>query len=103
MKTLLIATPTGMEKHVGEEYDDILEVQPFIEVDKMQVQANIIRHKIREMAALDAAEGEANPVVELTVETNPQYDVIIVSLQDVMKNEEKIEIKLPDKYNMTDE
>lgn len=98
MKTLLIATKKGMESHVGEEYDDIMEVEVFMDIGKMQEHANLIRNKIRELASKDISDGKDAKIV-ITLEATPQYNVILVSLCDTMKSEEKIDICLPEKLN----
>jgi len=98
MKTLLLATNKGMQKHVGEEFDDIHEVPAIITLDEMQGQANLIRNKIRYLASLDIKDN-LDPIINVTVETTPFFDVILVSLSDMMKKEEKIEIILPERYN----
>lgn len=92
MKTLLIANNTTIGKHSGEEYDDYLVYDMFLFPDKINETANQIRNKIRELSMRDEERK-----VKLFLDVSPPYESIIVGLSHTMKNEEHIDLELPDK------
>jgi len=98
MKTLLIVTKQTINKHAGEEYDDYMLVEPMVEPDGLPAAANLIRNKVRELIVGAQKEGDTQENhVKVEVDATPPYDVMIVSVADLMQQEEKIRVELPER------
>jgi hypothetical protein len=93
-----------MNKHVGEEYDEILEVPAVVEVEQMDAMGNSIRNAIRNIIIEAQKEGEEQEnYVKVVIDATPPYAVILVSLSDLMEREEKIILELPEEFNKNNE
>jgi len=100
MKTLLIITEETQGKHAGEQVDDFIIVEPFIDPNEISVIANLVRNKIREMVIEEKKEsGEDVREIKIELDASPIYDVVMVGLSDTMGKEEGLAILLPDRLS----
>lgn len=98
----LIVDKNYVEKHIGEEYNDYLEVDAIVEAKDIPAVASVIRNKIRQII-IDADAENGGPVerkVCVFIDASPVYGVIVVSLSDIMAKEEKIELLLGEEYDV---
>ncbi len=100
MKTLLITTSDKIKNHVNEEYDDYYEGVDIPQSTDLPAIANTIRNIIRKIVLDAQQEGlQDYNYVNIFIDATPFYGVILVSLEDNMKKEEKIFLNLPEEYN----
>jgi len=96
MRTLLVATEETIGAHAGEEYDDYITVKSIPTPQELPSIANQIRNKIRGVIVAAQAEGcHDEKVVKISLDASPPYSVVLVSLSDVMKQEEGLVLELP--------
>lgn len=97
MMNLLLVTETTHERHIGEEYNDIMVVPPVVLLDDLPVAMQKIRLKIREIV-IDAQKsgevGENQSFYEVFVvnDASVLYNNILIELKSVMENDEKISV-----------
>jgi hypothetical protein len=101
IKTLLVVSKENLKKHAGREVDDYLEVSTILAPEDMPAAANEIRNRIR-MLIVQADKEGGKPEREVRVEfdASPPYRVILASLADIMAQEEKLVVHLPDDFKM---
>lgn len=103
MINFLIVEKKRIEKHVGEEYDDYIEVDMFVEPSNMPSIANIIRNKIREVVInYENEKNISKRIVNVEIDAPPVYNVIAVGLLDSMIKEEGIELVLSEHLDIKD-
>lgn len=100
MKTLFVCSDRLINKHVGEEYDFIMEVPDQPTTDNISDWANRIRGRIRtlwmeQVKPEDPTAVVVNPKVLCFFDGPSPYNAILSNLQILMKAEEKIDIELP--------
>ena len=98
MQTLLIVNSQNLAKHSGEEYSDYMEFDFFLSPDQIEIIANKIRNKVRELALKSD-----DRTVDVYLDVTPPYKSIVVGLAKTMNEEEKIQLKLPEELNMNRE
>jgi hypothetical protein len=92
MKTLLVCDEATVNNHVGEEYDDIIEVVQVPTTENIKDWADRIKSRIRKLWNED---GEDKKVV-ITFDSSAPYKAVIINLRiNWMNLEEKIDIELP--------
>ena len=94
MKTLFICASRKIESHVGEEYDEIIEVEDQPTTVTIQEWANRIKGRIRKLAHQAQQEGSKQEVRVFLDGPSP-YNAMLINLQIRMPDEEGIEIELP--------
>jgi hypothetical protein len=94
MKTLFVCAECNIEDHVGEEYDEIIEVENQPTTATIQEWANRIKGRIRKLAHQLQKEGEEQVVV-VTLDGPSPYNAMLINLQVRMKPEEDITVELP--------
>ncbi len=104
MKTFIVLAENKVNDHAGENYDSILEVEnmPLAEpVAGMSIGitewTNRIRGRIRGLWEEDKAdeEREGDPVVSIYLDAASPFNAMLIDLQIVMMDDEKIKIELP--------
>lgn len=90
MKSLLIADPVGRENHVGEDFDDFLEVNTVISSEEIDECADLIRQRIRRLWV----EGNSSTEIIVVVDAPVHYRIMIEHLQATMSREEKVRFLL---------
>ena len=105
MKTLLVVTKENLRKHAGREVDDYVEVALIPTPESMPQIANEIRNRIRALIVesdREAAASGKKPEREISIEfdASPPYRVILASLADIMAQEEKLMVHLPEDFRM---
>jgi hypothetical protein len=92
MKTLLVADESGREKHVGEEFDEFIQVDIVPEADSIDAWADRIRQTIRRLWHEDTSTQKGVSVFLDAAAVH--YSVVIEHLQSTMLREEKIKFLL---------
>lgn len=96
MKTLFLVSPRFVNKHAGEEYDAILEVEHQPTVETIGDWHNRVRGRIRSLWKEQEQEvAVVNPVVKVFIDAAPPFIAMIRNLQIIMKSEEGIVIEIP--------
>ena len=100
MKTMLVVAERSVNKHAGEEYDSILEVESQPTTATIQDWANRMKDGIRalwheETGAKDPDRAAANPGVSVTLDAASPYHAILLNLRVIMKAEEGVVVELP--------
>ena len=103
MKTLLVVIPEKVSEHVGEEYDDFIKVETTPSMESLDVEANRIWDAIKALGESDREDAkEARKKGELFEEkvviysdVSSPYNVVLVSLTDVMLEKDGIVVETP--------
>lgn len=95
MKTLFVVCSAKVNKHVGEDYDEILEVENQPTTETIQDWANRMKDSIRSLWHAQVGEGTSNMKVVVTLDAATPYNAILLNLQIIMKAEEGIIVELP--------
>jgi hypothetical protein len=90
MKTILIADPDGRERHVGEDFDDFIEVETAVEADIIDDYADRIRQRIRRLWV----EGNSSTEVMVVLDAPIHYRIMLEHLQVTMNRDEKVRFLL---------
>lgn len=93
MKTLFVCDEKFLGEHVGEEYDDIIEVPHDPTTENIAEYANRIKGRIRKLWAED--ENSDNRSVWVTLHGASPFNVMLINLRIIMGKEEGISIELP--------
>lgn len=93
MKTMLIHAPSKNNNHVGEEYDNLLEVPEIPDVENIQQVSEIIRNRIRKLWH-EMTEDDTARKVAITLDGHAVYATLLINLQQRMKPEEGIVVEL---------
>lgn len=88
-KTLFICDDKTVVKHIGEEYDDFLELTSNITQSNINQESNRISNVIRRLA-VDGS------VVKIILDSVPPYHAVVMDLMLVMKPREGITIDYAD-------
>lgn len=94
MKTLFVGAKSKMNKHVGETYDEILEVENAPTTETIDRWANAIMAAIRKLYSEDKLAG-GEGVVRVNLDASTPYNAILMNLQIILKAQEQIVIELP--------
>lgn len=103
MKTFLVVSDRKIQDHMGEEWDDYIEVPHQPTTDVIQEWANRIRGRIRKLWNEDATSedeprDEGDPQeVHVYLDAASPFNAMLINLQIIMKTEEDIVVELP--YN----
>ena len=95
MKTFFVCAENAIESHVGENYDDILEVSNQPTSPEMEEWANRVMDRIRRLHANDADATEDERVVSIWLDATGPFNAMLIDLQVLMKERENINIALP--------
>ncbi len=103
MKTFLICIEYNINDHVGEEYDDILEVEDMPTQMTIADWADRIKGRIRRLwnedSEIDEDDGSKiedwQQGVEVFLDGTPPYHTVLMRLQPLMLKEEGIEFTIP--------
>lgn len=104
MKTLFICASSLINRHLDEEYDDILEVSDEPTTVDIDNWAGIISGRIRRLWASD--EGEDDHAVEIYLDGPSPYHVILKNLSLILLSQDNMVLRLPyfnDVRNLDDE
>jgi hypothetical protein len=92
---MIIVCERNLEDHVGETYDEIVEVDDSPTTETIQEWGARIKNKIRRLHNNSIAEGEENPVIQITLDGPSPYNAMLQNLQIFMAEENDIDIELP--------
>ena len=103
MKTFLICIEYNINDHVGEEYDDILEVEDMPTQMTVASWADRIKGRIRKLwnedSNIDEDSGDKiedwERGVEIVLDGTPPYHTMLMRLQPLMLRQEGIEFTIP--------
>ncbi|RLI43829.1 hypothetical protein DRO61_12855 [Candidatus Bathyarchaeota archaeon] len=102
MKTFLICIEYNINDHVGEEYDDILEVEDMPTQMTVASWADRIKGRIRKLWNEDNdIDDDGTKIedwekgVEIILDGTPPYHTMLMRLQPLMLKEESIEFTIP--------
>ena len=100
MKTMFVVSASNVNKHVGEEYDLILEVENQPTTATIQDWANRIKEGIlslwgAQVGPNDPNRTAVNPKVSVNLDAASPYHAVLLNLQVIMKAEGGVEIELP--------
>ena len=103
MKNFLICIEYRINDHIGEEYDDILEVEDMPTQITIADWADLIKGRIRKLwnedSEIDEDSGDKIEVwekgVEIVLDGTPPYHTMLMRLQPLMLKEESIEFTIP--------
>jgi len=91
MKSILITDAVGRERHVGEEFDDFLQIDGVPDAESIDLWADRIRQHIRKLWNEDAS---TNKEVTVVLDAPIHYRIVVDHLQTTMLREEKIKFLL---------
>jgi len=94
MSTMIVVCERNLEDHVGETYDEVVEVNDSPTTDTIQEWGARIKNKIRRLHNNALAEG-ADPVIQIFLDGPSPYNAMLQNLQIFMAEENNIEIELP--------
>jgi hypothetical protein len=92
MKTLFVCSKRRINVHVGEEYDDIIEVDDVPTTDNILEWANRIKGRIRKLEDNDRKDG-GDGVVSAVLDGPAPYAVMLANLAIRMPEEDKIRVE----------
>ena len=92
MKSVIVISESGMQFHGGEYYDSIIDVEDCPTTATVDLLADKISMAIRNQWHED--EGAIDRLVLVTIDAHPAFQVVVLSLVDVMKAEEGIVVKI---------
>lgn len=97
MKTLFICSERKINDHVGEYYDDIIEVEHQPEVGRVEKVAKAVRESIRKLWEEDVkdANREGEPCVMAYLDAASPFNAMLIDYQIVLGNEDGIRLELP--------
>ena len=97
MKTLFICSERKINDHVGEYYDDVIEVPHQPTVNGIEEVAKQVRESIRALWKQDQEDPERNgePCVQATLDGASPFNAMLIDYQIVMGKEENIKLELP--------
>lgn len=97
MKTLFICSERKINDHVGEYYDDIIEVPHQPTSDKIEDVAKKVRESIRILWRKDEADEDRDgePCVQAVLDAASPFNSMLIDFQIVMGKEEEIRLELP--------
>lgn len=95
MKTLFVCDKKFLREHVGEEYDDIINVPHEPTTENIAEYANRISDRIRRLWAEDEKDEKAEKFVRVTLHGASPFNVMLINLRIIMGEEEGIAIELP--------
>ena len=93
MKTMLVVAEKSVNKHVGEEYDVILEVESQPTTATIQDWASRMKDGIRALWHEQA--GDAGAKVVVTLDAASPFHAVLLNLRVIMKAEEGVVVELP--------
>jgi hypothetical protein len=94
MKTMIVCASANINRHVGEYYDEVLEVENTPTTETIDRWGNAIMGAIRKLYSEDMASGGKGEV-SVTLDAVSPYNAILMNLQIIMQKEEGIQIELP--------
>ena len=95
MKTLFVVCPMNVNRHVGEDYDAIIEVENQPTTESIQDWANRIKDSIRSLWAEQVKEGTSDMRVVVSLDAASPYHAVLANFQIIMKVEEGVIVDLP--------
>ena len=96
MKSMFVVSGNFTNNHVGEEYDVIVEVVDEPTTDNIQIYADQVMAKIRELWTQTAdADDPADRKVVVHLHAAPAFAAMLVNLQIILKAQSGIIIDLP--------
>ena len=97
MKSLIICSERKINYHVGEYYDDVIEVPHQPTSKGIEEIAKSVRSSIQNLWKEDVEdkEREGEPVVEAYLDAASPFNAMLIDYQIVMKKKEKIKLELP--------
>ena len=93
MKSMMVIAERQLNKHVGEEYDDVVEVADEPTTENIQPYANEVMSRIRNLWGQEVGVDDPSVVVHLDAAT--PFAAMLVNLRIIMKKQEGINIVLP--------
>jgi hypothetical protein len=91
---MFVCSTVKLEDHVGETYDEVVEVENSPTTDTIQEWSARIKNRIRKLHN-NAKLANEDPVVEIYLDGASPYNAMLQNLQIIMGEEEGIEIELP--------
>lgn len=93
-KTLFVCAASRMNAHIGETYDEIMEVENSPTTQTIDRWGESIMRSIRNLHQQDKAAG-GDGVVKAFLDGASPYNQILMNLQIILKKEGNIDIELP--------
>jgi hypothetical protein len=93
MKTLLVCDEKTIHEHVGEEYDEILEVSQIPTTEDIKEWATKIKSAIRRLWNQDINADDRRVV--LTLDSSAPYKAVVINLRIILGVDEDIVVDLP--------
>lgn len=100
MKTMIVVSENSINRHVGEEYDIIVEVPYEPTTENIQACADKVMAGIKELWAQEVGENSpdkvvVNPKVVVHLDAATPFGVMLENLQIILKAQSGIIIELP--------
>jgi hypothetical protein len=100
MRSMFIVSVSAVNKHVGEEYDTIIEVPYEPTTENIQACADKVMAGIKDLWAQEVGESEPdkvsmNPKVVIHLDAATPFGVMLENLQIILKAQSGIIIELP--------
>lgn len=97
MKTMLVCSERKINNHIGEYYDEIIEVPHQPVTKNIEESAKHIRESIRSLWKKDVEdeEREGEPCIQVNLDAASPYNAMLIDYQIVVGTEEKIKLELP--------
>lgn len=92
MKTLFVCASGAIERHVGEEYDDIVEVSDEPTTADIDRWAGIISGRVRRLWAEDAS--SADHAVQIHLDGPGPYNVVLQNLRIILGQQDSMALRL---------
>ena len=95
MRTLFVCNERNINRHVGENYDVIIEVEHQPTTETFQKQADQVMNAIRSLWHEQVKAGEYDPKVSVNLDAASPFNLMLMNLQIIMGKEENIVVELP--------
>ena len=95
MKTLFVVSERRVNAHVGEEYDEIIEVEHQPTTETIQDRANQVKDRIRALWHEQVKDGASDMRVCVHLDAASPFNAMLLNLRIIMKVEEGIVVDLP--------
>lgn len=94
MKSLFVVDERNINKHVGENYDEIIEVEHQPTTETIQKWADTVMSAIRALWHEQVKAGDPNPGITVNLDAASPFNLMLQNLQIIMGQDEKIIIEL---------
>ncbi len=97
MKTIIICSERNINDHVGEYYDEVIEVPAQPTTVQIEPLAKKVKQAIRDLWKQDVEDEERDgePKVVATLDAASPFNAMLIDYQIVLEKEENIKLELP--------